>query len=124
MPTASGINTAFGIRMKLPPGILADYRFWAVALVLAMLVSSLLSRLRRLSERTFVCSRCHKTEEHNPRTIQAWRAGKRKFFCRSCHEIWLRTKKEEIGARSRGCLPILVVGLLTVGAIAYTILKA
>lgn len=82
------------------------------AIVFAVLiVLSLLMRLRKPKERTFKCSRCSKIAEHTPRTIEAWRSGKTKFFCNACHTQWLRShpapmnKRTELSRRS-GCLGI------------------
>ncbi|WP_132975027.1 hypothetical protein [Thiobaca trueperi] len=56
-----------------------------------LIVLSLLMRRRRPKERTFKCSRCSTIAEHTPRTIDAWRSGKTKFFCNACHARWLRS---------------------------------
>ena len=42
-------------------------------------------------EENFVCSRCNALSRHTNRTIEAWRAGKTKFYCDACHLTWLRS---------------------------------
>jgi hypothetical protein len=51
--------------MTLSPEILSDYRLWAGALFVAVVVSATPSRLRRPKEKTFICTRCRQEEAHN-----------------------------------------------------------
>ena len=106
------------------PELFRDYRIWiAVAVVVFIAISSLL-RLRKPKERSFRCAKCKRSEDHSHRTIEAWRDGKDRFFCRSCHQAWLRSRPEEIRPEKAGCLPLLVIGFCIAGAIAYKILES
>jgi hypothetical protein len=78
-------------------------------------------RKRAPKERTFKCSRCSTVSAHTPRTIEAWRTGKTKFFCNVCHGQWLRshpapTQSARTVASNRagnsGCLGITVLLML------------
>src|SRR5512138_3107402 len=71
------------------------------ALILAALV--IYSRTRRPSEKTFKCGRCSKITPHTPRTIEAWRSGKTRYFCNACHALWLQSQPAQ--ARHRGTRP-------------------
>ena len=126
--------------MKITPEILRDYHFWLSALFVAFLVAAALSRLRRPKVETFVCSKCGQEEAHSPRTIQARRDGKHRYFCRSCHQAWLRTKPEgfrtqnqqgslrtksaDFAPQKSGCLSILALVLIVIGAITYMLFNA
>ena len=71
---------------------------------------------RRLPpQKTFRCARCSTIEAHSARTIDAWRAGKTKLFCGSCHARWLQSQPRASRAgRSSGggCLGVLLVALV------------
>jgi hypothetical protein len=60
----------------------------AIGLVLAVLFG--LGQGRMPPEKTFRCARCLAETPHGKRTAKAWREGKRRFFCRKCHEKWLK----------------------------------
>ncbi|MDR0996307.1 MAG: DUF1887 family protein [Zoogloeaceae bacterium] len=62
----------------------------ALAVVLAVVAFFVFSRHRQPPESTFRCARCQTETPHDKRTIKAWRQGKNRFFCRRCHEKWLR----------------------------------
>ena len=109
--------------MKIPSELIRDYGLWAAALLLAVLVAAALIGRRRPKEKAFICARCRKDEEHSPRTIQAWRDGKHKYFCQSCHHEWLRTKAVQVTSQKSGCLSALLVLLSLFGAFIYTLLK-
>ncbi|MGI0134559.1 MAG: hypothetical protein ACREBW_06350, partial [Candidatus Micrarchaeaceae archaeon] len=58
---------------------------------------------------------------HTPRTIEAWRAGKTKFFCNACHGQWLRSHPPQAQsgrpaysgrAGNSGCLGVMVLFIL------------
>jgi hypothetical protein len=77
-------------------------------------------------QKTFRCARCSTNEMHSSRTIEAWRAGKKKLFCGACHAQWLRSQPSGRGIdrkSSSGCLGMLVLGaivpMLTVAAFYY-----
>src|ERR1700720_3064660 len=81
---------------------------------------------RRPSERTFRCAKCSTPTVHTGRTIEAWRVGKRKFFCDSCHAQWLQSRPTQAPSRraeSSGCLGIIVVAVAA-PLIAYFVVKA
>lgn len=73
-----------------------------------LMALSLLMRLRRPKEKTFKCARCSTIAPHTPRTIEAWRSGKKKFFCNACHAQWLRSHPSPVNNRSEksGCLGV------------------
>lgn len=63
-------------------------------------------------QKTFRCARCSSVEAYSHRTIEAWRAGKAKLFCRSCHAQWLQSQPSR-GRLARpsnsGCLGVLIL---------------
>ena len=74
---------------------------------------------------TFRCARCRREVPHDNRTIEAWRSGKHKFFCRECHAKWreahpaIRTSAN--GGRGGCMLPLaLILSLFALGAYAMT----
>ena len=74
---------------------------------------------------TFRCARCRREVSHDNRTIEAWRSGKHKFFCRECHAKWreahpaIRTSAN--GGRGGCMLPLaLILSLFALGAYAMT----
>lgn len=75
----------------------------------------LFGRNRRPPQKAFRCARCSRIEAYSARTIEAWRAGKTKLFCRSCHARWLETqpasRRASVSPRS-GCLGILLLATL------------
>ena len=92
--------------------------------VLVMFISKIINRFNRPKEKAFRCGRCGKTDNHNSRTINAWRNGKKKYFCSTCHQKWLKTKNihpsqnqpsyktSGSGGSGVGCLPIIIIGFL------------
>jgi hypothetical protein len=94
--------------------------------VAIVIVLNLLRYWRRPSERTFRCGKCSTPTMHTRRTIEAWRIGKRKFFCDSCHTQWLQSlPTQQVTSRraeSSGCLGVIVV---TVGTtlVTYLVVK-
>src|SRR5262245_36759174 len=91
-----------------------------IAVIAAVAVAAfvIFGRRSRPKERTFKCSRCSATAAHTPRTIEAWRAGKTKFFCNACHTQWVRSQpsRPQAGGGSHrgragnaGCLGIVVL---------------
>src|SRR5687767_8117234 len=79
---------------------------------------------RRPKQQSFRCSRCSTSSLHSARTIGAWRRGKTKFFCNSCHGEGLRTHPHDASpARGRrsGCLSavVLAVVLPSVAVVAF-----
>src|SRR5215213_8847416 len=104
-----------------------------IALV-AVLVLFLFGRKRKPSERTFKCSRCSTVSEHTQRTIEAWRAGKAKFFCKPCHERWLlshaqpahRTRNARAPGSSgdSGCLGVMILLILLLSCVFMSLIFA
>ncbi len=95
----------------------------AIAILIAL---QILRYRRRPKERTFRCAKCSTPTVHAGRTIEAWRIGKQKFFCDSCHAQWLQSRATQIASRraeSSGCLGIIVVAVAT-PLIAYLVVKA
>jgi len=76
----------------------------------------LLRKNRRPSQKAFRCARCSKTEPYSARTIEAWRSGKAKLFCRSCHAKWLEMQPVRHGSNASshsGCLAVFLFVALT-----------
>lgn len=85
----------------------------AIAAVVALgLIVKFLPK-RKPPSAVFQCGRCGTAARHDERTAQAWRSGKRKFFCRACHAKWLQTRpprerESPAGSAGRsGCLGVL-----------------
>jgi hypothetical protein len=67
---------------------------------------------RKPAQKSFRCARCSSVEAYSNRTIEAWRAGKTKLFCTSCHAKWLQSQPSGTRAdRSRhsGCLGMIIL---------------
>ncbi len=88
----------------------------AVGVAIAIVaVLNLLRYWRRPSERSFRCGGCSAPTVHTGRTIEAWRIGKRKFFCDACHARWVESRPAQVPSRraeSSGCLGIIVVAVM------------
>jgi hypothetical protein len=89
----------------------------AVIAIVIIVVLLFFSGKRRPKERTFSCGRCAVVVPHTSRTIEAWRAGKQKYFCNACHARWLRSRpvagQTPAGNRGRsGCFSVLAVLIL------------
>jgi hypothetical protein len=89
-----------------------------VIAVVVVAAFSFFGRRRKPKERTFKCGRCSTVSAHTPRTIEAWRAGKTKFFCNACHGQWLRSHPAPTQsgrgvtsgrAGNSGCLGVIVL---------------
>ncbi|WP_157770222.1 hypothetical protein [Methylomonas koyamae] len=92
-----------------------------VIAVVVVAVFSFFGRKRQPKERMFKCSRCSAVSAHTPRTIEAWRAGKTKFFCNTCHGQWLRSHPPQAHsdrlaysgrAGNSGCFGVAVLFIL------------
>lgn len=93
----------------------------AIAVVFAFVVLVIIGKLmpkRMPKEKTFRCSRCKTIAMHNDRTVEAWRGGKTRFFCHSCHQKWLQSQSPKVSESTRsygpsgqdaGCLGIVLV---------------
>jgi hypothetical protein len=82
-------------------------------------------------EKSFRCGRCSSLSQHTPRTINAWRDGKTKFFCNSCHAEWVRSHPHQrapvrsSGGGSRpGCLGVLACLVFIPVAVVLSVLCA
>jgi hypothetical protein len=81
-------------------------------LVVLVLAAYFIARRRVPKEKSFRCARCSAAAPHTARTIAAWRAGKTKLFCSTCHTSWLNSQPVQ-GARARanrervGCLGVV-----------------
>jgi hypothetical protein len=66
--------------------------------------------------KSFRCSRCGVVEVYTNRTLEAWRAGKSKLFCKSCHSKWLQSQSRKPATTrpsGAGCLgAVLLVAFL------------
>ena len=98
-----------------------------VGVAIAILVGFRLLRfLHRPTERSFRCAKCSTPAVHSRRTINAWRIGKRKFFCNTCHVQWLESRPTQgptSRAESKGCLGIIIVAVAA-PLIGYLVVKA
>jgi hypothetical protein len=84
----------------------------AIAIVGIVAAGRFFSGGRRPKQQTFRCARCSSNAMHTARTIEAWRRGKTKFFCNSCHGDWLKTQPRDsmpMPAGRSGCLGALVI---------------
>lgn len=88
----------------------------AVVGAIAIAMLALAGSKRRPKERTFRCGRCAAVTPHSARTIEAWSAGKTKFFCSSCHGLWLKSQPTPARphtpvntGRGSGCLGMLLL---------------
>lgn len=89
--------------------------------VAVVVVVGLISKLipkRMPPSRSFKCGRCGVQALHTNRTAEAWRNGKTRFFCQSCHHKWLQSRPpQERGAygalgsskHGSGCLGVVVL---------------
>ncbi|UPG85974.1 hypothetical protein L2Y94_01000 [Luteibacter aegosomatis] len=90
----------------------------AIVVIVAFLVARFLKTSRRPPTTMFTCGRCRKVSPHNRRTIDAWRAGKTRFFCGACHRAWLATQPRRLpdrsmpGERADGCLGVVLFFLV------------
>ena len=90
-----------------------------VAVIVGVVVLSFVGKLlpkREPKETYFKCARCGAVSRHTERTIEAWRNNKTKFFCQSCHAIWLnsrlpheRERFSSAGSSRSGCLGVAVL---------------
>ncbi len=90
---------------------------WTLLVVLVfgilLLVAQLLPK-RKPKDKFFTCTRCRRREEHNLRTINAWREGKTRLFCQACHQAWLVTQPRSPKASRAGCASVIVAVLVVV----------
>ncbi len=111
--------------MRIPSEVYTDYRVWIGIAVLLVILTLKIIGTRTPQEKTFTCSKCRKREDHNQRTIRAWRKGKHQFFCKGCHQVWIRAKEpRHLIDSSAGCVSLLVFGFVASSAIIYTVLKS
>jgi hypothetical protein len=115
------------LTLAIQPDLLRDPRLWVAALFLIAVVGLALASRNRPKEKSFVCAKCRQEEEHSRRTIRAWRAGKRRFFCRACHRAWLRLNQEQVvfggGYENTGCFSLLAIIAIVCGTITYSVFK-
>lgn len=80
---------------------------------------------RKPKSPVFKCSRCGTASRHDERTSEAWRRGKKKFFCRSCHVTWLQSRPQhsnDVSAKGgAGCLGVVALFFVLplAGALAW-----
>lgn len=93
-----------------------DPELWVGAAIAVVVVVGLVAKVlpeRKPPSAVFRCGRCGIAARHDERTERAWRGGKHKFFCRSCHAKWLqsrppRERESHAGsAGGSGCLGAL-----------------
>lgn len=99
--------------MELKP----EYIF-LVAVTVAIAYFLLGRRSTTPKQKSFRCARCSTIAQHTPRTINARRDGKSKFFCNTCHGEWVRSHPQpqprsaappgsRSGGSRSGCLGVL-----------------
>ena len=98
--------------------------FVAVIAIVVVALLLFVGRKRQPKERTFTCGRCSLVVPHTPRTVEAWRAGKNKFFCSACHAQWLRSHPAPAHIRTSapgrsGCLSVVVLFLLLPAGVVF-----
>lgn len=105
-----------------------EYIFGIVIVVsLVAIAAGRLIPKRKPPSSVFVCARCGTASRHSERTIEAFRRGKDRFFCQTCHAKWLQSRpadaREQLAstrssARS-GCLgAVALFTLLPLGSLA------
>jgi len=90
-------------------------------LLAIILVSKFVTNGKVPPEETFRCTKCGTRTVHNERTINAWRQGKHKFFCRNCHKNWL--SESEFHSPS-GRHPVAKTGCLVLFAAPIVLLAS
>ena len=100
----------------------------AVAALIGMAIVAALRRQKRPPHRSFKCGRCGSAALHDARTIGAWRDGKQRFYCSTCHAGWLRSRPQVATSRRResGCLGAvgMVVLMPLAGLLVWVIQRA
>src|SRR3954463_1965844 len=100
--------------------------FAGIAVAVILVAFRLFGGGRQPKQQSFRCSRCSTAALHTARTIEAWRRGKTKFFCNSCHGEWRRDQPREaspIRGGGSGCLGALVVAVAVPAAAVLTYLS-
>lgn len=97
------------------------------ALVIAATAINFFQKNKKPKNDSFRCSKCGKMAKHDDRTIEAWRIGKAKFFCRDCHREWIKTKpiqetRSHKQAKS-GCAIVILVTLSIGTSVIWLILS-
>ena len=97
----------------------------ATAVVALLAVLAFLMPKAKPPSKFFTCARCKATSQHSPRTIEAWRSKKTRFYCQSCHRQWLEANPQRtndfstVGTSNRsGCLGALILASLLPTALA------
>ena len=95
-----------------------------VAVVVVIGVVAMLMPKRKPPSLVFKCGRCGTAARHNDRTSEAWRNGKTKFFCQTCHAKWLQSRPPQereshsASGSGSGCLGVVVLfSLLPLGGL-------
>ena len=94
----------------------------AVVIVFVLLILIYTFSGKKPESKTFSCSRCKKREQYSQRTLEAWRRGFKKIYCRQCHKKWLESnpnhKRQKTNYNSgsgsgsgSGCLSVLLIAL-------------
>jgi hypothetical protein len=97
----------------------------AVIVVVGILVvARFFSGGRRPPQQSFRCGRCQASSMHTARTMEAWRNGKTKFFCNSCHSEWVRNQPRDVApprSGRSGCLSafLLFTSIPVLAFLAY-----
>lgn len=82
----------------------------------AVIAFLLLNRQKKPKEKSFSCSRCRKTADHDSRTIEAWNKGFTKLYCKTCHLEWLKNNPYQdrfsMQSKRSGCLGIIALMII------------
>ena len=89
--------------------------FIVVCIVIGLFALAALFKGKRPPTASFTCARCQKQEIYSTRTIEAWRRGFKRIYCKSCHYLWLKKNSENIrpsisqSQRNSGCLGMILL---------------
>jgi len=82
----------------------------------AIIAFLLLNRQKKPKGKSFCCSGCRATANHDKRTIQAWNRGFTRLYCRTCHLEWLKNNPDQnrrsMQSNGSGCLGIFTLMII------------
>jgi hypothetical protein len=102
----------------------------AAIIVALLVIGKFLGKKPMPPDKDFRCARCGVVEAYTPRTIEAWRKGVKRLYCRECHKRWLNTQpraEQSPIMRSRrvpsGCAIVLLVFIGIMSTSVYSIVQ-
>ncbi len=94
-------------------GVLEKSLLYGIPAVIAFLF---LSRQKKPKKKSFSCSGCRKTADHDPRTIEAWNKGFTRLYCKTCHLKWLKNNplqdRPSMQNNGNGCLGTIALMIM------------